>query len=163
MWNSSVLHRQSNDWSNVHRSDCKEFLKGSQLARTLLFDNDTVRLLLRIVLILRKHPRKEFEKVHTFDGHKSFHSLVSHSDDIIKSPFRGVWPLLSWFPVFKDLCYSFGKYMEIHGKMNASKIFDKSDVSGVWLFIAASIFDYSCLPNASFVFNGLKNLESRCQ
>ncbi|XP_064458536.1 histone-lysine N-methyltransferase SMYD3-like isoform X2 [Ornithodoros turicata] len=121
----------------------------------------TVRLMARVLLKLKRMHKKDCKELLPGGRTRSFQDLLSHSNDIMNDAavlprFRAIWATLQDFLGDENLP-PIDEGLEIYGKLiiNTFCISD-NDLKpvGQGLYLAASIFDHSCEPNAAFTFEG---------
>ena len=144
------------DWANFHKYECPFYAK-----HELVFRAETPRVVLRC-LILMKHRPEELTKQYDVlgGGKRCLMNLVGHEEE------RGADPDYQTLVRKIELLFSSleleVEMSEFHPVLckfstNSFNIYDyvlKRIGSG--LFMETSIFDHSCAPNASGVFDGLK-------
>jgi len=152
---------QANDWRYAHSEECKYYQQDSESSAPIFQRDTRYRILLRAHIVAKKNPKKAEESVKTFYGPRNYWSLLNHCDKIFadsNATSRHAFHAALNFeklgvPTNKDLfCDHFGKV-----QVNSFAIFAGLGVRiGSGIYIAASVFDHSCYPNATYVFDGVK-------
>ena len=149
---------QKSDWKK-HKYECPIFaLQYGRLHGT------NIRFLLRLFLYLKANPDQwDFRVPLQTDPNSSrcLRDLMSHKDDIEKSPkleefdrICNVFNLLGVKYERDELLELYGR-IEINGFAAENPLQDAVEVKmGFGLYLAESIFDHSCWPNAATVFVG---------
>ena len=147
------------DWSEGHRhGECHVYKKAVDINSRLVTDqtdNCALRMALRLYLKSQKDPESLAKQFKLHDGNsRSPKDLMDHKEELMKTSDAHL--------AFEELNIGCSKeqFYSYFGKTPVNGFQIKDDVSdeyfGCGLFIEASIFDHSCLPNAYQVTNGLK-------
>lgn len=149
---------QTNDWKYFHYEECKMFRSLSPLFLNFLWDDFGSRLALRLIFLLNKFPEKEHQLFPTHNGERNFASLMHHTEEFYKNRQANKDALLVWTFSMPYIRTSLDRLKEIRSKVttNSFAIDMGFDPVGYGLYIATSVFDHSCIPNASQIFDGLK-------
>jgi len=144
---------QRKAWISYHRSECKCLRKVSPKIPT-----DTVRLMARIIFKLKEGGLKTFATLP--DGTKRyFEDLMTHRSEIVKDSKR-IEAFMSFFAVLEEYVPDLPpktEVLDIFGRVvtNTFNIMnDDYQSTGVGLYLAASVVDHSCCPNANVIFRG---------
>ncbi|XP_076042732.1 uncharacterized protein LOC143026359 isoform X2 [Oratosquilla oratoria] len=139
----------------LHDFECQE------LGRLYAMDPPTLaRLLVRLVCKLRNGGYREQD---TYDEGKSrkFTDLLNHWSDVCldESRQKHLAELREWIKAFlgEENTPSAGELQSMYGRViiNSFSILDERlNPIGQGVYLAASIFDHSCLPNAFVTFRG---------
>lgn len=145
----------------MHKHECKFFSADLSRSEPLVLNNDCRRLFLRVVLVEKYYPERMMESHKTYDGERSFNQLMSHTQDIIaKSPTKlwSAYRMIHDFGVM-GLGIDGRNFLRLFGQVNTNSfsILDMhlNDI-GAGVYVAGSIFDHSCIPNAFPIFDGIK-------
>ncbi|XP_074603930.1 N-lysine methyltransferase SMYD2-A-like [Brevipalpus obovatus] len=150
---------QAKDWKYVHQLECKYFKEDSETL-SHLFQGDTIRLVLRILLMNKKYPHKAIEEVETIYGKKSFSTLINHSDELFNEPndrYEQIHNMALFFEML-GIEFEMDSYREIYSKVSTNSYTISNyflNNIGTSVYIAASVFGHSCLSNTCHVFNGI--------
>ena len=95
-------------------------------------------------------------------GKRRFFDLLPHTAEIVRDPPR-IEAFQAYYGVLKD-CFPVGlpekdELLEIYGRVliNSFNVMNEDYQSvGIGLYLAASVLDHSCVPNAAVVFDGLR-------
>lgn len=153
---------QKTDWSK-HKYECKIYA-----ANYDFLSSETERLLLRMVLFLTKNPqsmKKKYSLFYDKNIGRTYEDMMTHSENISKDERLCL--------AFKLLCAKFqefnisfdeSKFFEMFCKheINSFAILNADSMSiGSGVYVAESMFNHSCTPNAAPVSNGV-HMEIRC-
>ena len=137
------------DWGNFHRRECKFYVKNGSLLQ-----DESTRVALRCYILMRHRPEELTKQYDVLGGGKRcFMDLMDHNEE------RGARPSESILYIFSKLKLSvdFEKLICLLNKfyINSFTICGIGvNQIGSGLYIEASIFDHSCLPNAGRIFHG---------
>ncbi|XP_060526173.1 histone-lysine N-methyltransferase SMYD3-like isoform X2 [Cylas formicarius] len=144
---------QKEGWS-LHRWECKNFKK---ISPKLL--PDAARLLYRLHKILENGGSTK-KSYYTEKDYRTYKDLMSHYPELKKDQ-RRMEHLSSLYGVLYEFCDNMlpnsAEFMGIYGRMciNSFNICNQELQSlGTGIYLAASIIDHSCEPNALAVFEG---------
>ncbi|KAK2707118.1 histone-lysine N-methyltransferase SMYD3-like isoform X2 [Artemia franciscana] len=124
--------------------------------------SDTVRLLGRILFKFKRNGEMEDSCISNTRSRR-FKDLMSHYKDLKNNPDR----MIHFVATYKMLKKFIGTDMSLPNESDLLGIYGRVSVNsfnivdieyrtlGVGLYLAASIFDHSCTPNAVPVFNGI--------
>lgn len=152
---------QRTDWEK-HKYECKIY------AQHYASLDDSVRFTLRLWFFLTKHPEsasKKYSLQYDPSIGRSYEDLMTHSEDIANDVVK-MQAFASICTKFTKLGISFdkSKLFEVFCKIlfNSWLITDQYFIkNGRGLYVAESMFEHSCTPNAAMVFNGVQ-VEIRC-
>lgn len=152
---------QAKDWRNVHSLECNYYALDSQSEYPVLVKKTWHRFVLRVLLIVTKHPAKATEEIDTFHGPRSFLSLLNHNEEMLSTSTEKSRLAFQMACDFEKLGVPITKkfFCDIFGKLiiNSFSIFGNNGIRlGSGVYIASSVFNHSCYPNATYVFDGLK-------
>lgn len=165
------------DWRRGHKfGECKTYEYERQLAsadpdtpdssnqnngRKWIRDYDTACLLLRLYLIAHHKPSRLSRRTECppFDRQRSFDDLMSNRDAVNKHQKRmDIFDQLSAMyerarvPIRRELLFDVFCRMYVNGfSIMTPSLFE----IGRAVYVLASMFDHSCVPNAVTVFNGI--------
>jgi len=123
--------------------------------------SDQLRLVMKIWLKLRQNPEEDFSEGGKRIS-KSWSSLIDHYDDLVndsKDLLDAQYKILETHLNKKDLP-SIEKFITIYGKILTNSFSLRSDryscpePFGTGVYLLASVFDHSCTPNCTMVFQG---------
>ncbi|XP_037081973.1 histone-lysine N-methyltransferase SMYD3-like [Pollicipes pollicipes] len=148
-------HCQKNAWSEFHRLECRRLKLASPRAVP-----DTALLLARLICKLRRGGDRLSERV-TDTRHRSFKDLMSHYKDI-KASAKRMEHVMSLNVVLKSFLgdEEFPNLSELTGMygrvcVNGFNILDgEMSPVAVGVYLAPSVIDHSCQPNAAATFAG---------
>lgn len=152
---------QAKDWADVHQLECKYFKIDSEAYSGYLFKGDSIRLLLRVLLMNKKCPQKVTEEVETFYGKRSFDTLLSHTDKIFNEPNERSEQGHDLAVFFRNLGIELDMeyFRDIYGKIAINSFGTYNyflNKTGTALYIGCSVFNHSCSNNACHIFDGIK-------
>ncbi|XP_074603929.1 histone-lysine N-methyltransferase SMYD3-like [Brevipalpus obovatus] len=152
---------QVKDWRNVHSVECNYYLNDSLSDEPVLYQKTWHRLVFRALLIVIKHPKRANRQIDTFFGPRSFLSLLNHNDKMLTNSnekSRWAFQMACDFerlgvPMTKKVfCDIFGKLI-----INSFAIFDNIGARiGSGVYVATSVYNHSCYPNSTYIFDGLR-------
>lgn len=153
---------QKSDWSR-HKYECKLYAGHYEE-----IDENLERFLLRMLLFLTNKPQSMSKKYSLFYDNnigRSYDDLMTHKENITNDDNK--------CRKFAAIC---DKYENVNITFDKSQLFEmfckicinsysmlNTDLNGIGsgVYVAESMFDHSCTPNAAPVFNGI-DLEIRC-
>lgn len=153
---------QKMDWSK-HKYECKLYANHYDV-----ISNDTVRFLLRMLLFLTKNPQAKSEKytlLYDKSIGRSYEDMMTHKENITNDAGK--------YRKFAMMCTNFQKLNISLDKGEFFEMFCKVCVNwftlvsayispiGSAVYVAESMFDHSCSPNATPIFTGI-HMEVRC-
>lgn len=147
---------QKESWRDLHKEECTYLAAVAPKVPT-----DTARLMARAVIRLRGGGASK--TVSCPGGVKRrFDDLVSHRKEIVRDSSR-IEAFQAFFEVVKDCFGEFtppkDEMLEIYGRIliNSFNIMNVENLPiGIGLYLEGSVFDHSCEPNATVVFDGKK-------
>ena len=144
------------DWKKFHKFECKIYA-----AHADKLQEDDFRMALRLALVLANRPEDFTRKFKLMDGEeRSFQDMESHSSEMMQD-LKRVLPIGATLALLQSLGVPINVRNVIISisriAINSFLIKDTYfDAIGDAVYIEASIFDHSCEPNASYVFDGPK-------
>ncbi len=145
---------QKKAWMTYHRQECSYLSKVAPKIPT-----DTVRLMARIIFKLRQGGMRECAELP--DGRQRyFEDLMTHQREIVRDTQR-IEAFLSFHAVLQDCLGDAlppkNEVLEIYGRVliNSFNVMnDDYQPVGIGLYLAPSVLDHSCSPNATVLFDG---------
>ena len=150
---------QRKDWNDHHKhGECKALKRAKELGRFPNLSDYKLLVILRLYLTLKSKPDLKDTKYELPDGQKvSYMDLITHEENVKKNPDK--------YRKYKENIFLMGLTIEncdeellmdciMKMNVNCFSVWDVYDGIATALYIPASIFNHSCRPNTSTVFNG---------
>lgn len=153
---------QIKDWKTAHKGrECKIYAAASGAEKSELLKIQSAQFLLRVYLALGMNPALSDQQFLMPDASfRSFKNLMTHMNDLMEDEmrmrcFHSTVRLLKPFLPVLDVELLLVFYAKIC--INSFSILNLSlNAVGSALYIEASVFNHSCRPNATTVWNGLR-------
>ena len=151
------------DKKRGHRLECPYFIKQQTIIENKdfigPFSSADLRVLLRYILKCRHHNGKALKmKFKLYDGRaRRLKSLMDHADDLkTKQQVQNQFLTLAKFNKM-GIELTYDELIKFYGQLAINSWIIDDEITGadlgLGLFVEVSIFNHSCQPNASHVFN----------